>query len=148
MKCRSLGKAMPDVSVEAATADGEGGDGAAAVAGDVGCGATAEVRAEVGRDAPSDAALDAALAVLGEKLLDRSWRLSNLYYVTDKSGERVRFVPNWAQLRLFDSLAHRNVDLKVWQLGALPGIASCGWMRSFSIATCVWGLWRTRRTMR
>jgi len=121
MKCRSLGKAMPDVSVEAATADGEGGDGAAAVAGDVGCGATAEVRAEVGRDAPSDAALDAALAVLGEKLLDRSWRLSNLYYVTDKSGERVRFVPNWAQLRLFDSLAHRNVDLKVRQLGVTTG---------------------------
>jgi len=117
MKCRSLGKAMPDVSVEAATADGEGGDGAAAVAGDVGCGATAEVRAEVGRDAPSDA----ALAVLGEKLLDRSWRLSNLYYVTDKSGERVRFVPNWAQLRLFDSLAHRNVDLKVRQLGVTTG---------------------------
>jgi len=107
-----------------------------------------DVAAQAQDGVKCDASLDEALAVLGEKLLDRNWRLSNMYYVTDKSGQRVRFVPNWAQLRLFDSLAHRNVDLKVWQLGALPGIASCGWMRSFSIATCVWGLWRTRRTMR
>ena len=78
------------------------------------------VAAKIGVD-EKDASLDAALAVLGEKLLDRNWRLSNLYYVTDKSGQRVRFVPNWAQLRLFDSLAHRNVDLKVRQLGVTTG---------------------------
>ena len=77
--------------------------------------------AGTGGDGERDASLDAALAVLGERLLDRNWRLSNLYYVTDKSGQRVRFVPNWAQLRLFDSLAHRNVDLKVRQLGVTTG---------------------------
>ena len=33
----------------------------------------------------------------------------------------MRFVPNWAQVELFDSLTHRNVDLKVRQLGVTTG---------------------------
>ncbi len=65
--------------------------------------------------------MEAALAVLGEKLLDRDWRLRNLYCITDKRGERVLFEPNWAQLELYEGLAHRNVDLKVRQLGVTTG---------------------------
>jgi hypothetical protein len=55
------------------------------------------------------------------RLKDRAWRLANLYWIMDKSGARVRFVPNWAQLELFESLGRRNVDLKVRQLGITTG---------------------------
>lgn len=65
--------------------------------------------------------LQQAVAALGEHLLDRDWRLRNLYWITDKQGRRVRFAPNWAQVELFDSLSHRNVDLKVRQLGVTTG---------------------------
>ncbi len=65
--------------------------------------------------------LQEVVAALGERLLDREWRLRNLYWITDKQGRRVRFEPNWAQVELFDSLGHRNVDLKVRQLGITTG---------------------------
>lgn len=55
------------------------------------------------------------------RLKDRAWRLANLYWITDKSGARVRFVPNWAQVELVESLGRRNVDLKVRQLGITTG---------------------------
>ena len=61
------------------------------------------------------------LEVLGKRLLDRDWRLRNLYRITDKGGRSVLFEPNWAQVEVFDSLAHRNVDLKVRQLGLTTG---------------------------
>lgn len=54
-------------------------------------------------------------------LTDRDWRLRNLYWIKDKDGRRVRFEPNWAQKRAFDSLAHNNLDLKVRQLGMTTG---------------------------
>ena len=53
--------------------------------------------------------------------VDRDWRLRNLYRITDKGGRSVLFEPNWAQVEVFDSLAHRNVDLKVRQLGLTTG---------------------------
>src|SRR5581483_11646330 len=55
------------------------------------------------------------------RLKDRAWRLANLYWITDKSGARVRFVPNCAQVELAESLGRRNVDLKVRQLGITTG---------------------------
>ncbi|MDR3414641.1 MAG: hypothetical protein P4L83_00510 [Nevskia sp.] len=64
---------------------------------------------------------EAGLGRLGECFLDRDWRLRNLYYITDKSARRVLFEPNWAQRELFDTLGHRNVDLKVRQLGVTTG---------------------------
>jgi hypothetical protein len=66
-------------------------------------------------------AMDAALQRLGERLLDRQWRLANLYTIIGKDGRRMRFRPNWAQAVVFDSLARRNVDLKVRQLGLTTG---------------------------
>ncbi|MBL6752034.1 MAG: hypothetical protein ISP90_16055 [Nevskia sp.] len=54
-------------------------------------------------------------------LSDRQWRLANLYRIRDKAAKVVPFRPNWAQRRLFDGLAHRNVDLKVRQLGVTTG---------------------------
>jgi hypothetical protein len=63
----------------------------------------------------------AALERLGERLLDRDWRLANLYTIIGKDGRRLLFRPNWAQLEVFGSLGHRNVDLKVRQLGLTTG---------------------------
>lgn len=54
-------------------------------------------------------------------LADRNWRLRNLYWIKDKEGQRVRFVPNWAQQEAFYSLAHNNLELKVRQLGMTTG---------------------------
>lgn len=65
--------------------------------------------------------MDAALERLGERLTDRQWRLANLYTIIGKDGRRMRFRPNWAQAEVFESLARRNVDLKVRQLGLTTG---------------------------
>ncbi|AXQ30469.1 terminase [Solimonas sp. K1W22B-7] len=54
-------------------------------------------------------------------LTDRAWRLRNLYWIKDKDGRRIRFVPNWAQQRAFDSLSSNNLELKVRQLGITTG---------------------------
>src|SRR5215218_5407571 len=48
---------------------------------------------------------------------DARWRLSNLYYITDKDGKKVRFEPNWAQAELLNGMHHCNVVLKARQLG-------------------------------
>lgn len=48
---------------------------------------------------------------------DPKWRLSNLYYITDVSGRRVRFQPNDVQLAFLDSLWYLNVVLKSRQHG-------------------------------
>ena len=50
-------------------------------------------------------------------LSDQLWRLSNLYWITDKAGRTVRFKPNWAQLELYKTKHLRNNILKVRQLG-------------------------------
>lgn len=52
---------------------------------------------------------------------DRSWRMSNLYTVINEHGKKVRFVPNWAQEELFNTLGHKNIDLKVRQIGITTG---------------------------
>lgn len=48
---------------------------------------------------------------------DQWWRLSNLYWILTKDGEKVRFVPNAQQQELYDSLWHRHLVLKARQLG-------------------------------
>lgn len=50
-------------------------------------------------------------------LRDQIWRLNNLYWITDKAGERVRFRLNWAQEELLASLHYLNIILKARQLG-------------------------------
>lgn len=51
------------------------------------------------------------------KLSDPRWRINNLYYITDKSGNRVKFKMNWAQEELYNNLHYFNVILKARQLG-------------------------------
>lgn len=50
-------------------------------------------------------------------LADQKWRLNNLYWITDKEGERVQFKLNWAQAELLDDLHYLNIILKARQLG-------------------------------
>lgn len=52
-----------------------------------------------------------------DQFSDVRWRLNNLYFITDKSGKRVRFELNWAQQRTLDDLHYLNVILKARQLG-------------------------------
>ena len=51
------------------------------------------------------------------QLNDPRWRLNNLYWITDKTGRRVRFVCNWAQEELLRDLHYQNIILKARQLG-------------------------------
>lgn len=52
-----------------------------------------------------------------EKLSDKYWRLNNLYYIKDKSGNKVLLKMNWAQNKLYSDLWYYNVTLKARQLG-------------------------------
>lgn len=51
-----------------------------------------------------------------ELLSNKLWRMSNLYYIKDKSGNKVLFTPNWAQLELLKP-HYLNIILKARQLG-------------------------------
>jgi hypothetical protein len=48
---------------------------------------------------------------------DQLWRLHNLYYIVDERGKKVKFVPNWAQLDLYETMWFLNIVLKARQLG-------------------------------
>jgi len=54
---------------------------------------------------------------LSERLKDQRWRINNLYWITDKQGQRVKFNLNWAQEQLLDELNFLNLILKARQLG-------------------------------
>ncbi len=57
------------------------------------------------------------LAELSVNLKSRLWRLNNLYYITNKDGERIKFKLNWMQARLIESFHNRNIVLKSRQTG-------------------------------
>lgn len=52
-----------------------------------------------------------------EELNSKLWRLTHLYYITDKSGNEILFNLNWAQQQLFDREWHQMLVLKARQLG-------------------------------
>lgn len=52
-----------------------------------------------------------------KKLNDPWWRLNNLYWIIDKSGKRVKFKPNLAQTKLYNTQWYLNIILKARQLG-------------------------------
>ena len=52
-----------------------------------------------------------------DQFSDWRWRLSNLYWITDKDGRKTPFRMNWAQEALFDQMHFLNVILKARQLG-------------------------------
>lgn len=48
---------------------------------------------------------------------DPKWRLSNLYYIVNKNGKKIKFKPNWAQQKILDNFWFFNIILKARQLG-------------------------------
>lgn len=54
---------------------------------------------------------------LRAKLSDRDWRLSHLYFIEDKDGQKVLFKPNRVQWLFYKRLWYFNVILKARQLG-------------------------------
>jgi intein/homing endonuclease len=52
-----------------------------------------------------------------EELNDKLWRLTHLYYITDKSGNEILFNLNWAQKELFNKEWYQMLVLKARQLG-------------------------------
>jgi hypothetical protein len=66
------------------------------------------------------------------QLKDKRWRLENLYYIIDKSGNQVKFNLNWAQSDLFDRMWYKMIVLKARQLGvttffAITFLDDCFW---------------------
>ena len=51
------------------------------------------------------------------KLSDQKWRLSNLYSIKDKQGNKIKFKPNWAQQELLHDTHPCHIVLKARQLG-------------------------------
>ncbi len=47
-----------------------------------------------------------------EQLNSKLWRLTNLYYIQDKSGNEILFNLNWAQIQLFEREWHQMLVLK------------------------------------
>ena len=60
---------------------------------------------------------DALLNEYREKFLDPIWRISNLYTIVDKSGQKVPFQPNKEQLDFLSRMHDRNLILKARQIG-------------------------------
>lgn len=52
-----------------------------------------------------------------DQYADPMWRLSNLYYIVDKKGDKVLFEPNFAQLEYINSASRSDLILKARQLG-------------------------------
>jgi hypothetical protein len=70
-----------------------------------------------------------------EQLSDKKWRLQNLYYITDKNGQQVKFNLNWAQSELFDGFWYQMLILKARQLGcttffAMYFLDDCFWYKN------------------
>lgn len=58
-----------------------------------------------------------ALDAIYGQYADPMWRLANLYHITDKGGNRVRFEPNAAQLDYLNNASSADIILKARQLG-------------------------------
>ena len=57
------------------------------------------------------------VAIDPKQFFNPRWRLSNLYYITNKEGQRVLFEPNDAQLQYLEDCSDSDIILKARQLG-------------------------------
>lgn len=71
-------------------------------------------------------------AQVADSFSDQHWRLNNLYWITDKSGARIKFELNWAQAELLDGLHYLNLILKARQLGFTTFI------QLYMLDICIW----------
>ncbi len=89
-------------------------------------------------------ALDREAELLA-RLGNWKWRLSNLYWIVDESGKRVKFQPNAEQLDLLDNLHDNNLILKARQLGFttlidILALDQCVFNKDFAAAIIAHGL--------
>lgn len=54
---------------------------------------------------------------MDKRLLNKEWRIDNLYKIRDKDGKLIKFVRNRAQKHYSQNVSHRNLILKARQLG-------------------------------
>lgn len=59
----------------------------------------------------------ASASLTADQFLDPRWRLANLYYITDKTGQKIKFEPNESQLAFLEETTALNIILKARQLG-------------------------------
>lgn len=57
------------------------------------------------------------LEKIDSRLVDREWRLNNLYTVINEEGEKIRFKMRAAQRKLLHEMHYKNIILKARQLG-------------------------------
>lgn len=57
------------------------------------------------------------LETIDPRLVDRFWRLNNLYHVINEAGELVKFTLRPAQVHLLRTMHYKNIILKARQLG-------------------------------
>lgn len=69
------------------------------------------------KDSKSTTFLNETEFAFWENLRDIKWRISNLYYIIDKNGKKIKFKPNWAQQKILDKLHFFSIILKARQLG-------------------------------
>lgn len=67
-----------------------------------------------------------------EELSDKLWRLTHLYYITDKDGNEILFKLNASQMELYEREWHQMLVLKARQLGvttyfAISFLDDCFW---------------------
>lgn len=72
-----------------------------------------------------------------EKLLDKRWRLENLYKITNKDGKEIDFKLNWAQIDLADNFWYQMLILKARQLGVtsffvVSFLDDCFWLSNIA----------------
>jgi len=72
-----------------------------------------------------------AIIELADQYSDQWWRLNNIYYIVDKNGKRVKFIPNTSQERLYKDLWYRGVILKARQRGFTT------FLDIFALDTCI-----------
>lgn len=74
---------------------------------------------EISSDAPPVQILVSASSkdITPKQLQSKAWRMSNLYYITDKHANFVLFKPNTAQLHFLKNKSFYNIILKSRQLG-------------------------------
>lgn len=71
------------------------------------------------------------------ELCDKIWRLSNLYYIINKTGSQIKFNLNWAQQELYNRRWYQMLVLKARQLGvttffSINFLDDCFWCDNIS----------------
>ena len=78
---------------------------------------TMELVNEIMTPAKLDPVEQVAYDLLKNNITSRSWRLNNLYFITDEKGRKIKFKMNWAQRKLLKNMWFFNIILKARQLG-------------------------------